>query len=310
MTIEETIALLRENDNFNIITHLRPDGDTIGSASALCYALRKIGKTAHLYDNPQFVDSYEWVAEPYIAPQGFVPSFTICVDLADSSLYPEGFEGLADLCIDHHPSNSHFAKNTLLWADRASCGEIIMAVVKELCGLDPSVSDLLYVAVSTDTGCFVYGNTTGETLLAASELCFSGARNAYLNKILFRTNSKARLALEAQILSSFRYYHEGKTVISVVTKEMIEKAGAVERDTQDIAALPGRVEGAFTSITVKELDAKHCKLSVRTNGVVDANKVCARFGGGGHKMAAGCTMDCSCHDAPDVLAEIIALEYK
>ncbi|MFB0921033.1 MAG: phosphoesterase RecJ domain-containing protein, partial [Oscillospiraceae bacterium] len=83
MTIAETVGLLRENDDFLIITHIRPDGDTIGSASALCYALRKIGKTAYLFNNPQFVDSYPWVSEPYLSPEGFEYNYTVCVDMAD-----------------------------------------------------------------------------------------------------------------------------------------------------------------------------------------------------------------------------------
>ncbi|MDR1131276.1 MAG: DHH family phosphoesterase [Oscillospiraceae bacterium] len=310
MTVDETLDLLRRHDGFHIITHIRPDGDTIGSAAALCYALRRIGKTAYLYDNPQFGDSYGWAAEPYIAPAGFTPGFTVCVDMADVSLMPEGFKGDADLCIDHHPSNSFYAKNTLLFPEKASCGEIIMALVKALCGLDATAADLLYIAVSTDTGCFVYGNTTGETLQAAAELCFAGARNGYLNKLLFRTSSEARLKLEAQIFSSFRYYHEGRTVISVVTRAMLEKAGAAEKDIQDIAALPGRLAGVFTSVMIRETGKGHCKVSVRTNGVADANKICAQFGGGGHKMAAGCVLECGVGAAAELLAASIAREYQ
>lgn len=310
MTISEAVKILRENDRFLIVTHIRPDGDTIGSSAALCYALRKAGKTAYLYNNPQFRDSYPWIAEPYIEPEDYEPAFFVSVDMADSSLFPQGFGGSIDLCFDHHPSNSFYAKDTLLWADRASCGEVIMEVVKELCGLDAAVADLLYVAVSTDTGCFVYGNTTGDTLKAASELCFAGARNAYLNKILFRTSSKARLALEGLIFASLRYLHDGKTVISIVTRQMLEKAGATELDCQDIAALPGRAEGAFSSVTIKEIDESHCKVSLRTNGIVDANKVCANFGGGGHKMASGCSIDKGCEEASELMADLIAKEYK
>ena len=310
MTISEAVKILRDNNNFLILTHIRPDGDTIGSASALCYALRKIGKTAYLYNNPQFGDSYPWIVEPYIEAEGFVPAFTVSIDMADPNLFPQGFEGHVDLCFDHHPSNTFYAKNTLLWADKASCGEVAMEVIKELCGLDAAVADLLYVAVSTDTGCFVYGNTTGDTLRAASELCYAGARNAFLNKILFRTSSKARLALEALIFSSLRYYHDGKTVIAIVTKDMLDKAGASEIDSQDIAALPGRAEGAFTSVTIKEIDENSCKVSLRSNGIVDANKVCANFGGGGHKMASGCSINKGCEEAAELLADIIAAEYK
>ena len=185
MTISETVELLRENDNFIIVSHIRPDGDTIGSSSALCYALRKIGKTAYLYNNPQFEDSYLWLAEPYIEPEGFKPSFTVSVDMADEHLFPKGFVGSVDLSIDHHPSNTFYAKKTIVWADKASCGEVVMELVKELCGLDSAVADLLYVAVSTDSGCFVSGNTTGDTLRAASELCYAGARNTFLISSFF-----------------------------------------------------------------------------------------------------------------------------
>ena len=154
--------------------------------------------------------------------------------------------------------------------------------------LDATAADLLYIAVSTDTGCFCYGNTTGETLAAGAELCRAGARNAALNKTLFRTSSRARIALEALLMGDFRYYHDGRVVISVVSGDLLKKAGAEEKDCQDIAALPGRVEGGVVSAVIKEIDATHCKISVRTTGLVDANAICARFGGGGHKMASGC----------------------
>jgi len=91
---------------------------------------------------------------------------------------------------------------------------------------------------------------------------------------------------------------------------MLEKAGAKEIDCQDIAALPGRAEGSFISALIKEIDENHCKVSLRTNGIVDANKVCANFGGGGHKMASGCAIDKGCAEAADILADIIAKEYK
>ncbi|MEG2382872.1 MAG: DHH family phosphoesterase [Oscillospiraceae bacterium] len=306
MTITETIARLREHDNFLILTHIRPDGDTIGSAAALCHALNRAGKCAYLYKNPQFKDSYPWLAEPYIEPDDFAPQFVIAVDLADVGLLPQGFNGTVDLCIDHHPSNSLYAKETLVWPEKASCGELILEVIKALCGtIDVTEADHLYVAVSTDSGCFVYGNTTGDTLRAGAELCDAGASNTYYNKLLFRTSSKARLALEGLIFSSLRYYDNGKIVIAVVTKEMLNKAGAGELDCQDIAALPGRVEGAHCSAVIKEVDENNCKISLRTTGFVNASEVCKQFGGGGHKMASGCAMNKSCFEAADILAAAI-----
>jgi len=307
MTITDVVSRLREHDDFIIITHIRPDGDTVGSGAALCNALQKAGKRAYLYDNPQFPDCYPWLSDPFVAPQGYEPKFAVAVDLAEEKMFPKGFSGPVDLCIDHHPSNSHYAIETYLEPDKASCGEIVMKVVKELCGkLEKDLADQLYVAVSTDTGCFVYGNTTGDTLRAAAELCDAGASNTVLNKILFRTSSKARLLLESMIFSSLRYYHGGKTVFAIVTNDMLTKAGATEKDCNDIASLPGRVEGAATSAVIKEVDANHCKISLRTNGMVNANAVCKKFGGGGHAMASGCSMDKSCEEAAAMLADAIA----
>ena len=306
MTVQECANWLKANDNYLILTHVRPDGDTIGSASALCYALRKIGKNAALFNNPQFGDAYPWISDPFVAPEGFKYDHVVACDIADTTIFSKGFEGEVDVCIDHHPSNSFFAKETLLKADKASCGEIIMEVVKELCGLDKEVADILYVAVSTDTGCFVYGNTTAETLRAAAELCDAGARNTYLNKMLFRTSSKERLKLEGMVFSSFRYYHEGKTVFAVITQDMLKESGAKEKDCIDLASLAGRVEGALTSITVKETPEGDSKVSVRTNGIVNANDICKQFGGGGHAMAAGCAVKKDVNTTVELLAEAVA----
>lgn len=306
MTITDIVERLRENDDFLIVTHIRPDGDTVGCGAALCNALQKSGKKAYLYDNPQFPDCYPWLTDPYIAPDGYEAKYTIAVDLAEDTLFPKGFSGDVDLCIDHHPSNTFYAGETYVETGKASCGEILMKVIKELCGrIDKDVADQLYVAVSTDTGCFVYGNTTGETLRAGAELCDAGASNTALNKILFRTSSRARLLLEGLIFSTLRFYHGGSTVISVVTKDMLEKAGATEKDCNDIAALPGRVEGAVASAVIREIDENHCKISLRTNGMVNACDVCKKFGGGGHAMASGCSMDKPCEEAAQILADAI-----
>lgn len=306
MTVSETVEFLRKNDNYLILTHMRPDGDTMGSAAALCHGLRQAGKTAFLFPNPQFADNHPWITEPYLPGREYESNCTIAVDIAHPALFSKGFKGKADLCIDHHPSNTGYASNTLLKSDKASCGEIVMEVVKELCGgIDKTAADLLYIAVSTDTGCFVYGNTTGDTLQAGAELCRAGASNTALNKILFRTSSKERIKLEAMILSDFRYFHEGKTVFAVVTRAMLEESGATENDLSDIAALPGRVEGGCVSAVIRENEDGSCKVSLRTNGAVNASDVCSRFGGGGHAMAAGCNINENMEKAIELLAQAI-----
>ena len=173
-------------------------------------------------------------------------------------------------------------------------------------GLSKEEADLLYIALSTDTGCFCYANTTPDTLRAAAHLIECGAENATLNTLLFRSSSFARLKLEGLIFASMRSYRQHKINVAVVTLDMMEQAGAVENDCEDLASLPGRVSGNVVSITIRELAPGRSKASVRTNDQVDASAVCGRLGGGGHKMASGCTVDVG----PEELADLLLQEVE
>lgn len=312
MAFERYARLLREWDNILIITHLRPDGDTLGSAAALCSALRRIGKTACLYRNPQITERYAGYVENYLAPEDFEHSVVVSVDVADTGLFPQGFDGHVNMSIDHHPSNSGYADVTLLWADRASCGEIIMELIKQLCAyITREEADLLYIAVSTDCGCFVYGNTTAETHRAAAELIDIGANHKWLNRELFRMTSPGRLKLEGLVFSGLHSYHDAKINFAVVTLDMMELSGATENDCDDLASLAGRVQGSRVSVTIRELErGTKCKVSVRTGEEVNASRVCEAFGGGGHAMAAGCTMSVSVGEAERLLLEEIESQWQ
>ncbi len=302
MTISDAVKLLEQNDDYLILTHRRPDGDTIGSAAALCHALRRIGKTAYLCPNPEITEKYMPFAEPYLAKNGFEHSFVISTDVASEKLFPIGAPEKADLCIDHHPSNTGYAARTLVWGDRSSNGEIVLEIIKELCGgIDNEEADLLYVAVSTDTGCFAYGNTNANTFRAAAELSAAGAAVAKLNKILFRTATKARMLLEGYMLSSLKSYFDDRLNIVTVTLDMMERSGATENDCDDIASIAGRVKGNVVGVTIRELEPGLCKISVRSTEAVDASAICAKFNGGGHKMAAGCEIS----ETPEKCAELI-----
>ncbi len=178
--------------------------------------------------------------------------------------------------------------------------------MKLLCGdVTPEEADLLYIAVSTDTGCFVYGNTTAETHRAAAELMELGARHQELNRELFRMSSLARLKLEGMIFAGLHSYRGGRINFARVTLAMMEQAGATENDCDDLASLPGRVRSSRVSVTLRELAPNTCKVSVRTGEEVNANTVCARFGGGGHAMASGCTIEATVDEAEKMLLAVI-----
>lgn len=163
MTTAEAAACLAAMDQVLILTHVRPDGDTIGSAAALCCGLRALGKTAYLLPNPELTATYVPYAAPYLAEADFAPAYVVSVDIAALSLLPENARPYQDriaLAIDHHPSQEFFARETCLEADSAACGEIVYDILRQLTPLTPEMALPLYVAISTDTGCFVYSNTT------------------------------------------------------------------------------------------------------------------------------------------------------
>jgi len=292
MTISETASWLREHDNYLIITHRRPDGDTLGSAAALVRGLRAYGKTAYIFKNEETTSKYLGYVSPFWAPDGFDPETIVSVDVASEGLFPRASErllGRTDLSIDHHPSNSLYAKLSCIDGEKAACGEIIYDLLIELCGdIDDDTAAALYVAISTDTGCFSFGNTTKNTFRVASLVAEKDIGLPELNRRLFRTKSRGRLELEGTVMAGIKYYYGGRVAITTIPKALMDRTGCTEDDMDDIAAIPGAVEGVDCGITMRELSSEtDLKISVRSGSRFNSNAFCARFGGGGHAMASG-----------------------
>ena len=294
MTAQQAAAFLQTHDNYLILTHVRPDGDTIGCAAGLCRALRQIGKTAHILYNPETTSLFSCYLEGLLAPEGWEPTTVVSVDIAAKSLFPENalpYLPRVDLAIDHHPSQEFFAKETCLEAHRAACGELVYEIVKQFTTVTAEIATPLYVAVSTDCGCFVYGNTTADTHRIAAELIDCGIPVAQLNKHHFRTKSFIRMRLESAIIAGMELHDQGTVAIAAISLQMMADLGATERDAEDIAALVGALEGVKTGVTIRELAPGKCKLSVRTDPAdLNASHVCALLGGGGHAAASGATV--------------------
>lgn len=300
LTVQEAAARLRQMNNVLLLTHVRPDGDTIGSAAALCQALRDMGKTAYLLYNPEITDTYAPYAEPYWASEGFVPEHIVSADIAALNLLPDNAAAYAsrvELTIDHHGSQEFFAAETCLDADAAACGEIIYRVIRELTAVTPAIALLLYVAISTDTGCFVYANTTADTHRIAAELLKTGIDVGPVNKVLFRTKSKTRLAIEARMVADMELYDGDRVVVMSIPLSLRQELHATEADIEELSSLAALVEGTDCGITLRELKPGRVKLSLRTGPRVDACAVCQRLGGGGHTAAAGATVDGTLEDA-------------
>ncbi|MFR8000275.1 MAG: DHH family phosphoesterase, partial [Flavonifractor plautii] len=194
---------------------------------------------------------------------------------------------------------------TCLDAGRAACGELIYDILRELGPITPAMAIPLYVAVSTDTGCFQYSNTTADTHRVAAALMDTGIDVFPLNKRHFRTKSWARLQVERLLTERMHRYEGGKIAVAPVSLSLMDEAGATEEDMEDIAAFLGQIEGVETSVTIRELAEGGCKLSVRTSGGLNATKVCALLGGGGHAAAAGCTVSGTLVEAEAAILDAI-----
>ncbi len=295
MTPQEAAAFLTAHDNYLILTHVRPDGDTIGCAAGLCRALRQIGKTAYILENPEITELFTDYVKQLTIQEKSVAETVVSVDIAARSLFPElakPYLDRVDLAIDHHPSQEFFAKATCLDEKRASCGQLILEIVKQFARITPEIGEALYVAVSTDCGCFQYSNTDAAAHRAAAELMESGFAPYPVNRKFFRTKTFKRLKLESLLTAGMELRDGGTTALVFLTRQMIEDVGASERDMDDISAFVGQIEGVKNGVTLKETADGHVKISLRTDpGDLNASKVCALLGGGGHAAAAGAMMD-------------------
>ena len=309
LTRNETAEFLLQHDNFAILTHRKPDGDTLGSAAALCLGLRKLGKTAHILDNPETGARLAFLTGELTMEEAAETDTVVAVDVAAPNMLPKCFARYADqvqLRIDHHGSSTSFAEMELVDADSASCAELIGDVLAEM-GVSPDreIANALYVGISTDTGCFRYANTTPHTFRTAAACAEAGAEIFRLNQLLFETNSLAKLRLHAWIVENMKLFDGGKKAIVAIPRAVEDLIGVTEEDMDNISSYPRTVEGVCMAATLRQTKEGITKISLRAVPGYDAAAVCAHFGGGGHKGAAGGSTTASLEEAVKQLEEIM-----
>lgn len=295
LTRSEVADFLREQDNYCILTHKRPDGDTIGSSSALCRILRSLGKTAHILVNKEVTPKYAWLHEGLTKMCAGENDTIVTVDVASPNMLPpeyEQFLGRIALRIDHHGSATSFTDCELVDPKAGACAEIIYDLMLALeAEMDEGIADALYVATSTDTGCFRFANTTEHTFLTAAACARGGARVFQLNQVLFETNSLARLKIQSWIVGNMKIFGEGKLAVVAIPKTVEDAIGVTEDDMDNITSFPRTIEGICMAATLRETKDGRTKISVRAVPGWDATVIAAKFGGGGHKGAAGASTD-------------------
>lgn len=301
LTRAEAAEFLKEQDNYVILTHARPDGDTVGSSAALCLGLRSLGKTAHVLRNPGITPRYAWLHEGLTVEEAGENDTIISTDVASPGMLPQEFQHLLDrvvLRIDHHGSATSFTEQELVDPNSASCAEVIWDVLACLgVSPEPRLMDAIYVGLSTDTGCFRFANTTAHTFRVAAICAQYGAKVFELNQQLFETNTLGKLRMQAWMVEHMQMLGGDTMAICAIPKAVEERLGVSSDDMDNISNFPRTVAGVRIAATLRETADGDTKLSVRAVPGCDATRVTVRFGGGGHKGAAGASMKLPLTDA-------------
>ena len=307
LTRSETAHFLEQHDHFAILTHRRPDGDTIGSAATLCRGLRQLGKTAHIIENPEITGKFRHLHAGLTKPMAEVGDTVISVDVASPTLLPDSFRhllGSIALRIDHHGSATSFTEYELVEPGSGACAEVLYDVLRYLqVTLDKPMAEALYIAVATDTGGFRYANTTAHSFITAAACAEAGGDLATINRVVFDTNSFAKMKMQSWIVHNTSFLAGGQIALCAIPRAVEQQIGVTEDDMDSISGLARSIEGVKMAATLREMADGRVKVSVRAIPGYDAAAVCAKFGGGGHKGAAGATFDLPLEEAAEAVAE-------
>ncbi len=308
-----TIGRLLRAENVLILCHKNPDGDTIGTAAALLHALKSLGKEAAVLCSDPIPSRYSYMQIELFHGQ-FDPGYIVAVDVASIQLFGDSIQEYTeqiDLCIDHHGSNSGYADAMLLDAQAAATCEIMYDVIRAMnVEITPLIAECLYTGISTDTGCFLFSNTTVKSHLLAAKLMEAGARVQELNMILFENKSKGRMAIERTALENLEYHFDDRCALMYMTREQIAASGVGPNELEDITSLPRKIEGVQVGITLRQLPGASYKISVRTTEGVDACAIAKRLGGGGHARASGCELEGTLENAKAAILAEVERELK
>lgn len=292
--VAQAAEFLRSNDDYLILMHANPDGDTLGCGFALCGALQRLGKRAKAVCPEEIPHKFDYLFAA-AERQEFEPKTIVCVDVADTKLLGDMKElgDKAELCLDHHETNTGYAQRTLVRPDYAAACELVYEVINALgVGFDKELASCIYTGAATDTGCFKFSNTTPQTHMIAAEMMKFGADFARINYVNFELKTQGRIKLEQEVLKNIKYFEDGHVALITVTLDLLDRLKDVDSD--DIGALsniPRQIEGVDVGICVKEKKPGVFKASMRTSSLVNAADICSGLGGGGHARAAGCSLD-------------------
>lgn len=294
-TAAEVADEIRHRQRFIVVSHMRPDGDAVGSSMAMAYALRDLGKQVRVVSRdrpPAPMLAFPGVAEIEVVTSIDDPGDAVLV-MECGDLQRTGIAGLERgyvINIDHHPGNTMYGAMNWFDLSAAACGEMIHELVVELgVLLSPEIATHIYVAILTDTGSFHYSNITPRTFDICRQCVEAGVDPPTVARSIFDSNSLGRLKLFGAVLSRMQLDPTGRIAIVSVDRQLAAACGGTYEDTEGLINLPLTVKEIQAVVFFKENGPDDWRVSLRSKGDIDVNAIAKQFGGGGHKNASGCS---------------------
>jgi phosphoesterase RecJ-like protein len=293
--LEQTADAIRKRQRFVIASHVRPDGDAVGSSLAMALALRHLGKEVRVVSRdlpPPPLQAFPGVSEVEILARVDDPGDAVIV-MESGDLLRTGITGLERgfvINIDHHVGNSMFGAINWFDVSAAACGEMVFDLVRELgVPLSHDIAVHLYVAILTDTGSFHHSNITPRTFEICRQCVVAGVNPSAVARSLFDSNNLGRLKLMGAVLSRMQLDSSGRLATVSVDEVLVTSCNGTYEDTEGLINLPLTVREIQAVVFFKQVGPDDWRVSMRSKGDVDINAVARAFGGGGHKNASGCS---------------------
>ena len=304
---EAVKSALKKYDRILIAAHTNPDGDAVGSSIALAWLMSTLGHQVLLYNESGFPAYLAWMRKPAPLVTDLErlpgkPQLIVALDCGDRARLGEKIQPLLDeipvLNIDHHLGNPNYG-TAANWVEpgMSSTGEMVGHIAEAMdMPLEAGLGEAVYVALVSDTGSFSYGNTKASTLRMASRLLEGGLNLADIRAKLDNNWSVSKMRLWGRLMGEAQILDGGKLGVSIISRAVMDEFNASREDCEGFVEQLRRVKGVRVALLLKETEENGkvmTRVSLRSSGADDVRKVATQFGGGGHKNAAGATVDLS-----------------
>ncbi len=295
--LSQVVELIENKQNFAITTHVRPDGDGIGSSLGLCWLLRSLGKQAEVIVSDGIPAAYhtlpganEIVRVAEINGQYDAVFVIECSDVERPNI--KGLDEQFTVNIDHHTTCEHFGSINWIDPTASAVGEMIYNLCKAIGGrISKEIAECLYLALVTDTGSFHFPNTTERTLKVASELVKAGVKPAQISEAIYNSYPWSRIELMGKVLATVKRDKSGRVAWMRQTIEMRETSAMADGDNNGFVNIPLAAKEIVASVYMREVKPNFYRVSLRSKGDINVARIAEKFDGGGHKNAAGCRVE-------------------